>query len=78
MIRHPLDYLEIMWQKPEPVRKMITAVTTGFIMAVIIAIWVSTISLEPISSSTASAKPLQEQESPFAITWNVIKNIWKQ
>ena len=69
------EILETILQKPESVRKVIAFVSVVFIMTIIIGIWWTTFSIKPTSVATENTN--SAVASPFAVTWNSIKNILK-
>ena len=71
-MKHPLDLLEEVREKPEPVRKLIGAVLVAVIMFAIVGIWATTLDLS-ISTQPASALP-QDLNSPLATLWNFLKD----
>ena len=72
MIKHPIDYLEILWQKPESSRRKIAAVAIGLCMAIIIGIWLMTFSIVPVAPrEPASATIL----GPFSTFWSYLKDL---
>jgi len=69
MIRHPLDYLEIIWQKPESTRKKIAAAIVFVFASIIIGIWFSAFSI-----STVDIKNEAAIASPANIAGDKIKD----
>ncbi|MDP3935095.1 MAG: hypothetical protein Q8Q46_02695 [Candidatus Giovannonibacteria bacterium] len=68
-MRHPLDFIENIQQKPEPVRKLIAAALVIFFALAIIGIWITTFSLAPSEPAVAASEP-----SPFSLLWNFTKD----
>ncbi|HEY4497758.1 MAG TPA: hypothetical protein VJC20_03340 [Candidatus Paceibacterota bacterium] len=62
MIRHPLDYLETLWQKPESTRKKIMIISVTFISIAIIVAWLMTLSIPSIA-------PIQSTAAPVSNIW---------
>lgn len=58
MIRHPLDYLETLWQKPESTRKKILIVSVAMISGVVITAWLMTFSIPSIAPAPQNAAPI--------------------
>ncbi|OGF58254.1 hypothetical protein A3B05_00870 [Candidatus Giovannonibacteria bacterium RIFCSPLOWO2_01_FULL_43_160] len=72
-MRHPLDFIENIQQKPEPTRKLIATALVIFFILIIIGIWITTFSLpESSQQETPSAQP-----SPFTLLWNFTKESFK-
>lgn len=71
-MRHPLDFLEEVRDKPEPVRKLIGGVLVLLIMAAVVGIWATTLDLS-ISSQPASVAGA-DLNSPLATLWNFVKD----
>ncbi len=74
-MKHPLDLLEKIREKPEPARKFIGAVLVAVIMAVILGVWVTTIDLKAPSGQNLLAE--SSQPSPFSLFWNFAKESFK-
>ena len=74
-MRHPLDLLEEIREKPEPARKLIGGVLVIVVMFVIVGVWATTLDLS-ISSQPASALPA-DPNSPLRIFWNFLKDLVK-
>ena len=72
MARSPLDFLEEVREKPEPVRKLIGAVLVVLIMAAIVGIWATNLDLS-VSTQPASAAGA-DLNSPLATLWNFVKD----
>lgn len=65
MIRHPLDYLETLWQKPESTRKKILVVSVALISGAVITAWLMTFSIPSIA-------PVQQSAAPISSIWESI------
>lgn len=74
-MKHPLDFLENVREKPEPVRKLIGGVFVVLIMSAIVGIWATNLDLS-ISSQPASASGA-DLISPLATLWNFTKDTVK-
>ena len=68
MIRHPLDYLETIWQKPESTRKKILVVSVILISGAVIAAWLMTLSVPSITQPYVATTPREQA---------AISNIWE-
>ena len=75
MIRHPIDLIESMQEKPESVRRAIAFSLVAVIAAIILSVWLTTFSL-PSSNFVADASVTDsqsDQPSPIVLLWNLIK-----
>lgn len=68
-MRDPLEYIENIQKKPEPVRKLIAAALVIFFTLIIVGIWIITFSIAPSEPAVADSEP-----SPFFLLWNFIKD----
>ena len=74
MIRHPIDYLEILWQKPESTRKKILVVSVILISSVVITAWLMTFSVPPI---TQPFSPATQEQAPISSIWELSRQVFK-
>ena len=75
-MKHPLDILENIREKPEPVRKLIGAVLVAVIMFAIVGIWATTLDLSIGTQPASAASP--DLNSPLATLWNFAKDSFLQ
>lgn len=81
MIHHPIEYLEMLWDKPESTRKIIAGVAVFVLSSMIIGAWLMTFSLKPSLSianaeNQAVAEPQQiESLSPLKTLWSSALNM---
>ena len=71
-MRHPLEFIENIQQKPEPQRKMIAAALVIFFTLIIVGIWITTFSIAPSEPTVSASEP-----SPFSLLWNFVKESFK-
>lgn len=67
------DILERIINKPESTRKKIGFAAVVFLTTIILSIWWMTFSLKP-TASAITEDTNSAVASPFAITWNSLKN----
>lgn len=68
MIRHPLDYLETLWQKPESTRKKILVVSVALISGAVITAWLMTFSIPSIT-------PAPQNQIPISNIWESLRQL---
>ena len=77
MIHHPIDYLEMLWQKPESTRKIIAFVSVSSLAIIIIGIWAITFSFPKtnLEQQTNLKQTSALDLSMFSALWQNIKSL---
>ena len=75
MIKHPMELIESVQEKPESVRRAIAFAAVAVITAVIVGIWITTFSL-PSAGGEASVLDTAVQPSPLTLLWNFVKGLF--
>jgi len=76
-MRHPLEYIENVRQKPESTRIIVAAISFIILITFIMVLWISTFSIKPVGTTVPSQAQVisSDQPSPFELIWGLIQEV---